>query len=55
MSFVDGSTGVIELESDDLKERWLQDGHDNYNPDNEVEYKKFKKILLPGVIGTVLD
>ena len=55
ISFVDGSTGTITLESDDLKERWLQHGHDNYNPDNEVEYKKFRKILLPGVIGSVLD
>jgi len=55
ISYVDGSTGTITLESDDLKERWLQYGHDNYNPNNEIEYKKFRRILLPGVIGSILD
>ena len=55
MSFVDGSTGAITLDSDDLKERWLQYGHDSYNPDNVVEYKKFKRVLLPGVIGSILE
>jgi prepilin-type processing-associated H-X9-DG protein len=57
ISFVDGSTGVIMLESDALKKAWLddKDGHDVEISDNDVEYKKFKKVLLPGVIGSVLD
>ena len=60
MSYVDGSTGAIMLESDTLKEAWLDDddddpGHNVLIPDNDVEYKKFKKVLLPGVIGSILD
>ena len=57
ISYVDGSTGVITLESDTLKEMWLadDDGHDVPIPNNDVEYKKFKKVLLPGVIGSILD
>jgi len=57
ISYVDGSTGVIKLESDTLKEMWLDDddGHDVPIPNNDVEYKKFKKVLLPGVIGSILD
>ena len=56
MSFVDGSTGAITLESDKLEENWLQFGHEHFNIQNcEVEYKKFHKVLLPGVIGSVLD
>ncbi len=56
MSFVDGSTGSITLESDKLKENWLQYGHDHFNLSNcEVEYKKFHGVLLPGVIGSILD
>jgi len=48
------------LESDTLKEAWLDDddddpGHNVLIPDNDVEYKKFKKVLLPGVIGSILD
>lgn len=57
LSYVDGSTGSIALESDALKEIWLNDddGHDVDIPDNEVEYDKFRRVLLPGVIGSVLD
>lgn len=57
ISYVDGSTGAIMLESDTLKQAWLDDddGHDVDLPDNDVEYKKFRRVLLPGVIGSVLD
>jgi len=57
MSYVDGSTGAIMLESDTLKEAWEddEDGHNVLLPDNDVEYKKFKRVLLPGVIGSILD
>ncbi len=57
MSYVDGSTGAIMLESDTLKQAWLddEDGHNVDLPDNDVEYKKFRRVLLPGVIGSVLD
>ena len=56
ISYVDGSTGTIMLESDKLKENWLQHGHDDFNiSDCEVEYRRFHRVLLPGVIGTVLD
>jgi len=59
ISFVDGSTGSIALESDLLKKHWLEDcknGHNHFNiQDCKVEYKRFHRILLPGVIGSVLD
>jgi hypothetical protein len=56
ISFVDGSTGTIMLESDKLKENWLLHGHDDFNiSDCEVEYRRFHRVLLPGVIGSVLD
>ena len=56
ISYVDGSTGTIMLESDKLKENWLQHGHDDFNiTDCEVEYRKFHRVLLPGVIGSILD
>jgi len=56
ISFVDGSTGTIMLESDKLKENWLQHGHDDFNiSDCELEYRRFHRVLLPGVIGSVLD
>ena len=56
ISYVDGSTGTIMLESDKLKENWLQHGHDDFNiSDCEVEYRRFHRVLLPGVIGSVLD
>ena len=56
ISFVDGSTGSITLESDELKENWLQYGHEHFNIQScEAEYRQFHKVLLPGVIGSILD
>jgi len=56
ISFVDGSTGAIILESDELKKRWLQYGHNDHNPNScQSEYKALRRVLLPGVIGSVLN
>ena len=56
ISYVDGSTGAIMLESDELEKRWRQYGHNDDNPNScEAEYKAFRRILLPGIIGSVLD
>jgi prepilin-type N-terminal cleavage/methylation domain-containing protein len=55
VSYIDGSTGSIKLESDSLKEQWEQYGHNRPVSGAAVEYKKFKKIMLPGVIGSILD
>jgi prepilin-type N-terminal cleavage/methylation domain-containing protein len=54
MSFIDGSTGSIKITSDTLKEKWEQFGHDQITSDLQ-EYKDFRKVLLPGLIGTMLD
>lgn len=54
ISYIDGSTGSIILTSDTLKEKWEQYGHDQITSGLK-EYKDFRKILLPGRIGTILD
>ena len=55
MSFVDGSTGAIQFESKGLEEAWRQYQHDFFYTDAEDDYRKIRKVLLPGVIGNVLD
>ena len=55
VSYIDGSTGYIKLESDALKEAWESNGHNVTVSGGAVEYKQFKKIILPGVIGSILD
>ncbi len=55
MSFVDGSTGAIQFESKGLEEAWRQYEHDFFYTDAEDDYRKIRKVLLPGVIGNVLD
>ena len=58
ISYVDGSTGSIKLESDALEEAWSDDsneGHDALVPTSVEDHKNFKRVLLPGVIGTILD
>ncbi len=55
LSFIDGSTGSITLKSEGLKEKWEEFGHNVFYSDAKDEYKQFRKVLLPGVIGTVLD
>jgi hypothetical protein len=58
VSYIDGSTGSIKLESDTLEKEELR-GHDSGDqvivPGASMEYKQFKKIMLPGVIGSILD
>ncbi len=63
MSFVDGSTGSITLESNLVEQKWLDHGH-NYSPsldgddyEHMKDFQKLKKVILPGVegIGSVLD
>ncbi|MBC8200974.1 MAG: prepilin-type N-terminal cleavage/methylation domain-containing protein [Planctomycetes bacterium] len=54
ISYIDGSTGFIELSSDSLKQSWENDGHDG-TTDGLKEYRAFRKVLLPGRIGTILD
>jgi len=54
ISYIDGSTGTIALTSNSLKEKWEQYGHHQFTSGLK-EYKDFRKILLPGRIGTVLD
>jgi len=62
ISYVDGSTGSIQFDNEALKSWWEDPnttGH-NYvfflsNGTPPVEYNKFRKVLLPGIIGTVLD
>jgi len=55
VSYIDGSTGFIKLESDALEEAWESSGHNVTVSGAAVEYKQFKKIMLPGVIGSILD
>ena len=63
MSFVDGSTGSITLESDVVEQKWRDHGH-NYSPsldgddyEHMKDFQKLKKVILPGVegIGSILD
>ncbi len=54
ISYIDGSTGSIALTSDTLKDKWEQYGHDQITSGLK-EYKDFRKIILPGRIGTILD
>ena len=58
VSYIDGSTGSIKLESDTLEKEELR-GHDSGDQvivlGASMEYKQFKKIMLPGVIGSILD
>ena len=55
VSYIDGSTGSIKLESDALEEVWESSGHNVTVSGASMEYKQFKKIMLPGVIGSILD
>ncbi len=54
ISYIDGSTGSINITSDSLKQSWQDDGHDG-NTGGLKEYKDFRKVLLPGRIGNILD
>lgn len=54
ISFIDGSTGSIELASESLKQSWENDAHDG-STNGLKEYRAFRKVLLPGRIGTILD
>ena len=60
VSYIDGSTGSIKLESDALEKAWEDGlgsppGHNVTVSGASMEYKQFKKIMLPGVIGSILD
>jgi hypothetical protein len=55
VSYIDGSTGSVKLESDALEEAWESNGHNVTVDAGSMEYKQFKKIMLPGVIGSILD
>ena len=55
MSYVDGSTGAIQFESKGLEAAWRQYEHDFFYTDAEDDYQKIRKVLLPGIIGNVLD
>ncbi|HIA72195.1 MAG TPA: type II secretion system protein [Phycisphaerales bacterium] len=55
VSYIDGSTGSIKLESDALEAAWESNGHNVTVDAGSMEYKQFKKIMLPGVIGSILD
>ena len=59
MSFVDGSTGAIQIESKGLIREWeLHDtGHNfPYTGDPECkDYFKLRQVILPGRIGSILD
>jgi prepilin-type N-terminal cleavage/methylation domain-containing protein len=56
VSYIDGSTGSIKLESDALEEvESISAGDHVIVPGASMEYKQFKKIMLPGVIGSILD
>lgn len=55
MSYVDGSTGAIQFESKGLEEEWRENGHNFPYEDAEDDYRKIRKVLLPGVIGNILD
>ncbi len=54
ISYIDGSTGTIAITSESLKQSWEDDGHDG-NTSGLKEYKEFRKVLLPGRIGNILD
>ena len=56
VSYIDGSTGSIKLESDALEEvESISAGETVTVSGASMEYKQFKKIMLPGVIGSILD
>ena len=55
MSYVDGSTGAIQFESKGLEAAWRANEHDFFYTDAEDDYRKIRKVLLPGVIGNILD
>lgn len=54
ISYIDGSTGSIGISSESLKQSWEDDGHDG-DTTGLKEYKEFRKVLLPGRIGNILD
>ena len=55
VSYVDGSTGSVKLESNALEEAWESNSHNVTVQGASMEYEQFKKIMLPGVIGSILD
>ena len=66
ISHVDGSTGTVKLTTAALTDHWdeiLEDptnpSNENWNDDNdrasEDDYMRFRKKLLPGRIGNILD
>jgi prepilin-type N-terminal cleavage/methylation domain-containing protein len=65
ISYVDGSTGTVKLTTAALTDHWEEILEDPTNPSNESwndndldsydDYMRFRKKLLPGRIGTILD
>ena len=65
ISHVDGSTGTLKLTTAALTDHWEEILEDPTNPSNENwndtdrasedDYMRFRKKLLPGRIGTILD
>ena len=65
ISYVDGSTGTVKLTTAALTNHWEEILEDPTNPSNENwndtdrasedDYMRFRKKLLPGRIGTILD
>ena len=65
ISYVDGSTGTVKLTTAALTDHWEEILEDPTNPSNESwndndldsydDYMRFRKKLLPGRIGNILD
>lgn len=65
ISYVDGSTGTVKLTTAALTDHWEEILEDPTNPSNEDwndparasedDYMRFRKKLLPGRIGNILD
>ena len=55
ISFIDGSTGFIPLENNQLKQDWLDHGHEVMINYAETESRAIRKVLLPGRITTILE
>jgi len=65
ISYVDGSTGIVKLTTAALTDHWEEILEDPTNPSNvnwndparasEDDYMRFRKKLLPGRIGNILD